>query len=330
MPERRCAWSGLHNEASKQEEREEMNKPLMVSTLLLFAVLASAQETVERDAVVQLVSPADGETVYMPHPHFRWERLPGTGLEDAHQIQIARDSDFETIEVDDSLEVVSRFVSVKPLSAGTYFWRVRKVGSNQWSEVFRFTLGESKSFPVKNGATSEDISATIKEAAKNTPAKVLFEKGDYRIRKHVHFRETKDLIIDGGGSVFSLDDEFLYFNFCANITVQNMTVKPTVDAGTHVDIVDVNAASRTVTVKAKKGFPQDVSLYFTPGKGAGLMRCVDFENPGKAVRYASLSMADPGISITGPDAAGNYTFHYVKETTFRGIKPGISNSRYGT
>jgi hypothetical protein len=44
------------------------------------------------------------------------------------------------------------------------------------------------------------------------------------------------------------------------------------------------------------------------------MRCVDFENPGKAVRYSSVSMADPGISITGPDAAGNYTFHNVKVT----------------
>jgi hypothetical protein len=107
---------------------------------------------------------------------------------------------------------------------------------------------------VKNDATSEEISAIIKEAAKNTPAKVLFEKGEYRIKKHVHFRGTKDVIIDGGGSVFSLDDEFLYFSFCANITVQNMTVKPTVDAGTHVDIIDVNAARRTVTVKAKRGF----------------------------------------------------------------------------
>ena len=301
-------------------------KRTLISLVLSVLTLCPLVSSAERNTSIQLVSPADGETVYMPHPHFRWGRLPGTRLEDAHQIQIARDSDFTTIEVDDSLEVVSRFVSVKPLSAGTYFWRVRKVGSNQWSEVISFRLSESKIFQVKKGATSEDISAIIKEAAKNTPAKVLFEKGEYRIRKHVHFRETKDLIIDGGGSTFSLDDEFLYFSFCANITVQNMTVKPTVDAGTHIDIVDVNAASRTVTVKAKKGFPQDVSQYFTPGKGAGLMRCVDFENPGKAVRYSSVSMSDPSISITGPDAAGNYTFHNVKETTFRGIKPGMTGA----
>jgi len=35
------------------------------------------------------------------------------------------------------------------------------------------------------------------------------------------------------------------------------------------------------------------------------MRCVDLENLGKAVRYSSISMADPGISTTGPDALGN-------------------------
>ncbi len=305
------------------------HRSLILQPILVFLLCCSincAAESGSDRGGVRLLAPQNGATIYMPHPHFRWHRLAGTGLEDAHQIQIAHDSDFNTIEVDDSLEVVSRFVSVKPLSAGTYFWRVRKVGSHRWSEAFSFRLSESKIFPVKKGATSEDIAAIIKEAARNTPAKVVFEKGDYRIRQHVHFRKTKDLIIDGGGSTFSLDAKFLLFNFSANITVQNMTVKPTVDSGTHVDIVDVNGADRTVTVKAKEGFPQDVSRYFTPGKGAGLMRCVDLKSPGKAVRYASLSMADPGISLTGPDAAGNYTFHNVKRTTFRGIKPGMTGA----
>ena len=129
--------------------------PLSVLSVLIWCLLAGfAEENAQRNTVVALLSPIDGETVYMPHPHFRWERLPGTRLEDAHQIQIARDSDFISIEVDDSLEAVSRFVSVKPLSAGAYFWRVRKVGDKQWSEVFSFTLGESKIFPVKRGATS--------------------------------------------------------------------------------------------------------------------------------------------------------------------------------
>jgi len=41
---------------------------------LLFTAVASAQETVERDTAVRLVSPKDGETLYMPHPHFRWHK----------------------------------------------------------------------------------------------------------------------------------------------------------------------------------------------------------------------------------------------------------------
>jgi len=275
---------------------------------------------------VRLVSPADGETVYMPHPHFRWARLPGTKLEDAHQIQIARDRDFADIEVDDSLEVVSRFVSVNRLAPGTYFWRVRNVGGERWSRVSTFALRESRIFPVKKGATSDDIAAVVREAAQNTPANVLFEKGEYRISKKVNLRRAKDLIIDGGGSTFLLDDAFLGFTFCARITLQNMTIKPTVDAGTHVDILDVDAVKRTVTVKPQAGFPQDVHRFFTPGKGAGLMRCVDKANPGKVHRYAGISMADPGVSLTGPDGEGRYTFHNVKETTFRGIKPGMTGA----
>ena len=79
-----------------EKEREGMNKPLIVSTLLLFAVVASAQATVERDAVVQLVSPKDGETVYMPHPHFRWQKKTGVGIEERYQIQISRDENFSS------------------------------------------------------------------------------------------------------------------------------------------------------------------------------------------------------------------------------------------
>ena len=41
-----------------------MNNPVIISTLLLFAGAASAQGAGERDAVVELVSPKDGETVY--------------------------------------------------------------------------------------------------------------------------------------------------------------------------------------------------------------------------------------------------------------------------
>jgi len=184
-------------------------KPILA--FLLCGSMNRADESGSEYGGIRLLAPQNGATIYMPHPHFRWERLPDTSLEDVHQIQIARDSDFNTIEVDDSLEVVSRLVSVKPLDPGAYFWRVRKIGDKQWSEVFRFTLGESRIFPVNKGATSENIAAIIKETAKNTPAKVLFEKGDYRINKHIHFRETKDLIIDGGGSTFLLDDEFLSF-----------------------------------------------------------------------------------------------------------------------
>ena len=107
------------------------HRSLILQPILVFLLCCSincAAESGSDRGGVRLLAPQNGATIYMPHPHFRWHRLAGTGLEDAHQIQIAHDSDFNTIEVDDSLEVVSRFVSVKPLSAGTYFWRVRKDG----------------------------------------------------------------------------------------------------------------------------------------------------------------------------------------------------------
>jgi len=211
-----------------------LNNLVIISTLLLFAGAASAQGAGERDAVVELVSPKDGETVYMPHPHFRWQKKAGVGIEELYQIQISRDENFSELVVDDSLDVVSRLVCAKPLSPGTYFWRVCREDQTRWSKISRFTRGNSKEFPIKKGATTQEIAAVITEAAANTPAKVIFEQGDYHITDMIPLSKVKDLIIDGNGSNLMLEDRFLNLKNCADITVCNMTVKPSREASTNV------------------------------------------------------------------------------------------------
>ena len=144
----------------------------------LFVALSGCQHLVQRlrADTVRLVSPADGAKVFMPHPHFQWERPPNDRLEDAYQIQIR--SDGGKRNVDETLAVVSRHVCAKALPAGAYHWRVRKAGG-KWSDKRRFEVGEPKIFRVANSANSEAIRAVILEAAKNTRAKVLFEPGEY-------------------------------------------------------------------------------------------------------------------------------------------------------
>ena len=262
----------------------EMKKPFTLTTLLLTAVAALAQETVEPDSAVQLISPKDGETVHMPHPHFRWQKEAGADIEDRYRVQVARDEAFRALVVDDSLDVVSRLVCAKPLSPGTYFWRVRREDQTRWSKISRFTRGNSKEYPIKKGATTQEIADVLTEAAANTPAKVIFEQGDYHITDMIPLRKVKDLIIDGNGSNLMLENRFSDLKNCADITVCHMTVKPAREASTNVDVLAVDPAAGTLTVQVKPGFPGDFPSYFrVDKKGNTIMRVVDEVNRGLSV-----------------------------------------------
>jgi hypothetical protein len=50
-------------------------------------------------------TPAVGEVVYTPHPHFRWQREADVKIDEVHRIQIARDEAFTEVVCDDRLEV---------------------------------------------------------------------------------------------------------------------------------------------------------------------------------------------------------------------------------
>ncbi len=89
--------------------------------------------------VPQPISPAADAVVYAPHPHFRWQREADVRIDEVHQIQIARDAAFVDSVCDERLEVVSRFVPVKPLAPGRYWWRVRR-GEGRWSRALGFEV----------------------------------------------------------------------------------------------------------------------------------------------------------------------------------------------
>ena len=297
-----------------------MNKPLIVSTLLMFAIVASAQQTVERDAVVQLVSPKDGETVYMPHPHFRWQKKTGVGIEERYQIHISRDEKFSALQVNDSLDVVSRYVCSKHLRPGTYFWRMRRVGDTSWSKVLHFTRGDSKEYRIKVGATQGDIATTIAEAAANTPAKVIFEKGDYRSTDTIRLHGIKDLILDGNGSTLTLETYLLDLRNCANITLQDMTFRPSREPSTLVDIKGVDVEAGTLTVQVKAGFPKDLTACFdTAPRAQSMMRVVDTVNRGRSLAGFGVRQSMRVEALGGRE----FRLHGLPAGELKKIRPGM-------
>ncbi|MDD7985146.1 hypothetical protein PQO01_09310 [Lentisphaera marina] len=286
--------------------------------MLLLAVGSSADDRLAHDEI-SLLSPENGATLYLPHPHLHWQKEAGANIEDRYQVQISQDEDFQKLLIDDSLEVVSRLVCAKPLSIGTYFWRVRREGKKSWSKVFSFTRGKSKEYLVKKGSTTQEIAAVLKEAAGNTPAKLIFEPGDYHITKMIPLRKVKDLIIDGSGSTLTIKDRFLDLKNCADITVCNMVVTPEHVASTNVDILAVDPDAGTLTVQVQPGFPEDFRSYFPAGKsGNTIMRVVDEANQGRAL--AGWGSAGKHMEELGER---RYRIHGLKAKELEKIRPGM-------
>jgi len=286
--------------------------------MLLMLLLA-----VNSSASVRLLSPENDATIYAPHPHLHWQKEDGTNIEDFYRVQISRDEAFQMLVVDDSLDVVSRLVCAKPLSTGKYFWRVRREDQKQWSKVFSFTRGESKEYPIKKGSTTQEIEAVLREAAANTPAKVLFEQGDYLITKIIPLEKVKDLIIDGNGSTLTLKDRFLDLKNCADITVCNMTVKPEREASTNVDVLEVDPAAGTLTVQVKPGFPEDFPSYFRVDKrGQTIMRVVDEANRGRAL--AGWGSAGGGKYRIEELGNRRYRIHGLSASKLQNVRPGMT------
>ena len=255
----------------------------ILSAFLCGGIGSSADDRLAPDEV-RLIAPENDSTLYMPHPHFHWQKEAGADIEDRYRVQISRDEAFQSLVVDQSLDVVSRLVCAKPLSPGKYFWRVRREDQTRWSKIFGFTRGNAKEYRIKKGATSQEIAAVITEAAANTPAKVIFEQGDYRITDIIPLRKVKDLILDGNDSTLTLETRFLDLKNCADITVCNMTVQPAREASTNVDVLAVDPTAGTLTVQVQPGFPEDFPSYFSVNnKGNTIMRVVDEVNRGLSV-----------------------------------------------
>ena len=304
-----------------QTERELIVTKKIILLMLLLAAGISA-EGLAAQTEITLTSPENGATIYAPHPHLHWQKEDGTHIEDLYRIQVSSDEAFQTIVIDDSLDVVSRLVCAKPLPTGKYFWRVPREDQTQWSKVFSFTRGESTVFSVKKGSTQQEIEAVFTEAAANTPARVLFEQGDYTIATRIKLEKVKDLIIDGNGSKFTLKSTFLELKNCADITACNMTVTPERAASTNVDVLAVDPDAGTITVQVQPGFSEDFPSYFNVERhGNTIMRIVDEANQGLATTgWGTRSANKLRMEELGER---RYRIHGLPASKLEKVRPGM-------
>lgn len=264
-------------------------------------------------------TPVSGAVVYSPHPHFRWEREPDVRIDEVHCIQIARDVAFAEVVCDDQLEVVSRFVPVKPLAPAKYWWRVRQ-GKGEWSDAIGFEVREpERLFTIPAGSSADAIVRVLQDAAEHCPARVNFEPGRYSLESQegkslVTLTKARDLILDGHGAKLVLAGTFLVLNDCQRVTIQNFTVTPARPGHTLVRVVSNAAADERLVVRPEPGYDTEVTRFFDmKDSGGSFLGCMDSRYHGKYLPGAGISARN--VKISPGEAPGTFVFSPVKAAT---------------
>ncbi|MCX7011235.1 MAG: right-handed parallel beta-helix repeat-containing protein [Candidatus Sumerlaeota bacterium] len=254
-----------------------------------------------------LVEPLDGATTWQSIPHFQWKPLFDAKPEamPSYVIQIATDKDFKTVADQDALAaVVLWYVPDKELPAGTYWWRVAGVDAEgtqgPWSEPRRFTVQAAPVFRVQAGASFEEIRKVVREAAAHTPARVVFDKGEYRLdpggpNAFVNLADVEDLTIDGGGAsvIFTRAAPIAMLTRCRRALLKGFAFDydPPVYTAGRVVAKDVEAGTIDVDILPGHSLPDEFAAFRDDRKGM-----VVSEAEGCAIkRGAALVISNAGF-----------------------------------
>jgi hypothetical protein len=217
---------------------------------------------------VNPLTPPDGSGTFMTHPQLRWGEIADA---DRYEIQIARDPAFQILQDSDSIPV-PRYIPLDGLPAGQdYWWRVRvKLRSGRtgaWSTVRKITVNSPiNQYQIATNDSLSVITNTIALAVSNTPARLVFEAGTYRMALTntaylFNLNAKTNLIIDGGGSLVIMENNnsgFSTMSGCSDVLLRNFAV----DYRTTNDIPTTHTAGTVVSVDVNEG-----SFVFQPLDG---------------------------------------------------------------
>lgn len=235
------------------------------------------------EVLPQLDLPEDETVTMNAHPHFWWDAGSfefGSDAVDAYQIQIAADTNFSSLVVDDTIQI-HRYVPCDPLGEDDYWWRVRALresGLGEWSFARSFTVDEPLTvYAVTNGASSEDIISVLSTAKNNSPAIVSFETGTHYVSPDagsflMDISGASDLIIDGNGSTVIMqtpDAGFCRFVDCDNMTLRNFNIDYDPLPFSCGTVVAVDTTNKTFDFEVWDGFPLPSDDHMVSAQAAG-------------------------------------------------------------
>jgi hypothetical protein len=234
-------------------------------TPLLFAPLALSAASVP-----VLLQPAEGAVLLLSIPHFEWRHSLDSRPDamPSYEIQIASDQAFaEVADTDRLAAVIARYVPDRELAPGDYWWRVAGVNPQgargPWSEARKFSVRQpERVFEIPHGATFAQIKRTFADAAKNLPALVKFQPGEYRLDPEgapsfICCSNLTDLVIDGCGASITFTGflKFVDLEHCQRLMLRNFTFDFDPLPYTAGRVLTVDAVAGTFEIEIAPGHP---------------------------------------------------------------------------
>lgn len=230
------------------------------------------------------VAPSNDYETSHAIPHFEWQPAvePDPEAMASYAIQIAGDPGFKHIVDEDRIAaVITWYVPDKELPPGEYWWRVGVVGADgtrgPWSPARKLKVTPpARRFTIRKGASIEDIHRVLREASAQTPAQVLFESGEFRLRPDVlkvviDLSGVSDLTIEGNGAsiVLMQPGAFVHLANCRRVLVKGLSFDYDPPAYTAGRITSLDPAAGSIEAEILPGhsLPDDFKRYDIDRRG---------------------------------------------------------------
>ena len=303
----------------------------------------------------------------VPHLAWRGGAVPDVTAMPSCDIEIATDNAFtRVVDADRIAAVISRYVPDKELTPGDYWWHIAVVDAagkrGSWSRVRKFSIRSPEHVvSIPKNATFAEIQAAIARAATQSPATVMFEKGDYRLdpagaKTFIDLTNAANLVIDGNGAVITFTGflSFIHLEHSQHVMVKNITFDfdPLPYTAGRVLAVDGKAGTFDVEIapghpllESNAAFERDKKGMIVDPKYPRIKKGVDlvFEHSGwqmlaerqyrfTAAKPDKLSEMAPGdIYVLDPRIAGGFHFGDCNEVVFMNVTTyAISNLGYSS
>ena len=277
-----------------------MSRPLLSAALLhLVLFVGSVAPHAEAAAAVPipeppaLLAPAEGASLTMSVPSFRWQRLlkPTPAAMTSYDIQIAADPTFTRVVDQDRLAaVISWYVPDRDLPPTSYWWRVASVDTagrpGPWSEARTLTVkSAARVVTISRGADFAAVQRAFAEAAARAPAVVRFEPGEYHLdpgpaRHFLRLENVADVTVDGAGASIVLTRPVGWFDLhnCRRVLVKDLILDFEPPAYTAGRLVTVDTAAGTFEADILPGhaLPDEVPTYARDKKGMVVTEAENF------------------------------------------------------